>query len=202
MNFKQLVSNMEYECVWEILKRTHNLNNEDYEAFKKGFEELKSLMPKPNETPMTLVVAKIEDCFEPGIFIYDVFGMIAEDENHYSLTMCSWNELVGFGVLQKSIEIYGEAEVVAHILYDITFFAYSAKAVDKKIEQEKEILLERHKEAENGQFVPFEEVMAEFGHSDERTKEEKARVQKERERINLENQKIYQMLGVNKIVHL
>ncbi|MCG2790665.1 MAG: hypothetical protein L6305_02825 [Actinomycetia bacterium] len=100
------------------------------------------LEPKPCDPPITFVVAKTEDCFKAGKFIFDVFGITKDDENHYALEMTSWNEWLNFNVLDKSIEFYGAADVVAHALYEMTFFGYSSKTVYKKVEEEKHILNE------------------------------------------------------------
>ena len=86
--------------------------------------------------------------------------------------------------------------VVAHALYEMTFFGYSANAVDDRVTKEKQILNERHKEIENGtsQLIPFDEAMAELGYVDRRSEEEKEQQRKEYIRITAENQKIYEML--------
>ena len=96
------------------------------------FKELKSLESKPCKSPITLVVAKVEDCFEAGKFIFNVFGIKESDENHYGLEMTSWNEWLNFHVMDKSIEFYGAADVAAHALYEMTFFGYSSEAVENE----------------------------------------------------------------------
>ncbi|MBC8388433.1 MAG: hypothetical protein H8E13_10355, partial [Actinobacteria bacterium] len=158
--------------------------------------ELKILRPKPCKQPITLVLAKIEDYFEAGKFIFEVFGIIKGDKNHYALEMTSWNEWLSFNVLDKSIKVYGAADVVAHALYEMTFFGYCSKVVSKRVEEEKHILDERYKEIQSGtaQLIPFEEVMAETNYVDKRTPEEKEKEYRECERINAKNEKIYKML--------
>lgn len=172
---------MYYDDVWIVLDREYKYKKRAYEVYKSVLEELKMLEPKPCDPPITLVVAKIEDCLNAGEFIFDVFGIIKGDENHYALEMTSWNEWLNFDVLDKSVEVYGTADVVAHALYEMTFFGYCSKAVDKRVEEEKHILDERYEEIQNGtaQFIPFEEVMVKTNYVDKRTPQEKEKGYKE-----------------------
>ena len=73
-------------------------------------------------------------------FIFDVFGVISGDENHYALEMNPWDEWLNYDILNKSIEVYGQAEVLAHILYEMTFFGFSSKTVKKRAEKERKFL--------------------------------------------------------------
>jgi len=122
-----------FQCRNSILKGWYEKSA--YEVYKSVLEELKMLEPKPCDPPITFVVAKVEDCFNAGEFIFDVFGIIKGDENRYALEMTSWNEWLNFDVLGKSVEVYGAADVVANALYEMTFFGYSSKTVDEKLEE-------------------------------------------------------------------
>lgn len=196
MTFKELINSVNYDDVWTVIDKEYENKDGAYEAYKRVFEELKSLLPKACEPPITLVVAKVEDYFEAGTFIFDVFGIQNGDESHYALEMTPWNEWLSFKVLDKCVEAYGMADVVAHVLYEMTFFGYSANAVDDRVTKEKQILNERHEETENGtaQLIPFNEAMAELGYVDKRSEEEKEQQRKEYVRITAENQKVYVML--------
>ena len=196
MTFRELISGLNYDDIWAVLDKEYKNKDGAYEVYKRVFEELKSLDPKPCEPLITLVVAKVEDCFEAGTFIFDVFGIQDRDEEHYALEMTSWIEWLSFEVLDKSIEAYGAANVVAHALYEMTFFGYSSDVVDERVTEEKQILHERHEEIENGtaELISFDEFMAELGYVDERTEEEKEQQQKKYLRITAENKKVYKML--------
>ena len=196
MILKDLIKSVNNDKVWEVLNREYNHKEGAYEAYKKVIEELKSLKPKLSKPEVTLVVAKVKDGIEPDKLIFDVFGIKEGDEEHYGLVMVPWEEWLGLNVLTKSVEKYGAAEVVAHALYEMTFFGYSAEAASKRVAEEKRILDEQEEEIKGGkaQFIPFEEVMAELGIVDKRTPEEKEEQQKEFERITAENEKIYKEL--------
>jgi hypothetical protein len=179
-----------------VLNEEYDHNDNAYEAYKKVLEELKILKPRQCEPPITLIVAKIEDCIEPGTYIFDVLGIIKGDKDHYALEMTSWDEWLSFNVLEKCLEVYGNADVVAHSLYEMTFFGYSSKAVDKRVKEEKRILDKGVREIENGtsQLISFEETMAKIGFIDKRTPGEKEKEYKEYKQITAMNKKIYKML--------
>ena len=196
MIFKYLINSVNYDDVWVELRKGYKLEKSAYETYKRVLEELKTLDPKPSDPPITCVVAKIEDCLTPGEIISDVFGIIDGDKNHYALEMDSWNEWLDFNVLDKSIEVYGAADVVAHALYEMTFFGYSSKTVDEKVEEEKYILNKSKEEIQNdtAHYLHFEEAKTKTNYIDKRTLEEKEKEHKEFEQITAKNEKIYKML--------
>jgi len=196
MIFKELINSVNYDDVWIVLDKEYKYKKGAYELYKSVLEELKILEPKPCDTQITLVVSRIEDCLNAGEFIFEVFGIIKDDENRYALEMTSWNEWLNFDVLDKSVEVYGAADVVAHALYEMTFFGYCAKAVDKRAEEEKHILDESYEEIRGGtaRFIPFEEAMVKTNYVDKRTSQEKEKEYKECKRITARNEKIYKML--------
>ena len=196
MIFKKLINSVYYDEVWAVLVKEYKLKDDAYEVYKSVFEELKIFKPKPCKPPITLVLAKIEDYSEAGKFIFEVFGIIKGDKNHYALEMTSWNEWLSFNVLDKSIKVYGAADVVAHALYEMTFFGYSSKTVDEKVEEEKYILNKSKEEIQNdtAHYLHFEEAKTKTNYIDKRTLEEKEKEHKECEQITAKNEKIYKML--------
>jgi len=196
MIFKELINTVNYNHVWAALDKEYNHEDGAYEAYKNVLEELKTLKPAPCEPQITLVVVKIEDCIEPGTSISDVFGIIKGDKNHYALEMTSWDEWLNFNVLDKCIEVYGNADVAAHSLYEMTFFGYSSKTVDERVKEEKRILDKGVREIENGasQLISFEEAMKKINFVDKRTPGEKEKEYREYNRIADMNEKIYKML--------
>jgi len=196
MILKELIISIGYDAVWDVLDREYKFKQGAYEAYRMAFEELKSLETRPNQSSMKIVIAKVEDRFEPGEWIFDVFGYKDGDKNHYALEMIPWDEWIGFNVLEKSVEMYGSAEVVAHALYEMTFFGISAETAARRIAEEKKILNERYLEVETGAVECFsaEDIIAELGIVDKRTKEEKEKQLDEFNRIQYENEKVYKQL--------
>ena len=196
MIFKELLKTVAFDDVWTELKKEYSLKDEEFEAYFKAFKQLNELTPEPNNDGFRLVVARVEDGFEPGTFNYDVFGTKPGDSEHYALEFSSWSKLLSFEVVEKCVEVYSAVVVAAHSLYEFTFFGYDADEVQAKTNMEIEILNERCNEIENGtvELVSFDEVCKKIGYVYNRTEEEKELKHKQFERINAENKKIYEML--------
>ena len=196
MIFKELINTVNYNHMWAVLDKEYNHKYGACEVYKNVLEELKTLKPRHCKPPITLIVAKIEDCIEPGTSIFDVFGIIKGDKNHYALEMTSWDEWLNFNVLDKCIEVYGNADVTAHSLYEMTFFGYSKKTMDERVKEEKRILDKSIREIEKGtsQLISFEEAMEKINFVDKRTPGEKEKEYRECNRITAMNEKIYKML--------
>ncbi|MCR4442849.1 MAG: addiction module protein [Peptococcaceae bacterium] len=196
MTFKELLKTVVFDDVWTELEKEYGMKNEAFEAYFKVFNQLKGLTPEPNHDGFRLVVARVEDWLEPGTFMYDVFGIKPGDNDHYALELLPWSELLSYEVVEKCVEAYSAAAVVAHSLYEVTFFGYDATDVETNIKKEIEILKERLDEIENGtaELVSWDKVCKDIGYFDDRTEEEKELQHKQFERINAENKRVYEML--------
>ena len=196
MTFKELLKTVVFNDVWIEMNKEYSMKDGAFEAYLGVFNQLKELTPEPNHDGFRLAVAKVEDEFEPRTFIYDVFGIKPNDKEHYALELSPWKEWLSFEVVEKCIEASGVAVVVAHSIYELTFFGYDADDVEVKTKKEIEILKERHEEIEDGttEFVSWDEVCKDIECIDNRTEGEKELQNKQFERIIAENIKVYEML--------
>lgn len=196
MTFKEILETVAFEDVWKAMVNEYPWQDGAFDAYLKVFNQLNELIPEPNDEGFRLAVVRFEDESEPGTFIYDVFGIKLGDKERYGLNFSPWREWLSFEVVDKCVETYGAVAVVAHCLYELTFFGYEAADVEARIEKEIEILNERLEEIENGtaKYVSMDEVFKNLGFINNCTKEEKEMRRKESERIYAENQKIYEKL--------
>ena len=195
MTFKELLETVIFDDIWKELNKEYFLNDGAFEPYLGVFNQLKKLTPEPCHDRFRLAVVRVEDGFEPGNFIYDVFGIKPDDKERYALEVLPWKKWLSFEVIDKCIEVHSAAVVVAHSLYELTFFGYDAIEVEERIKKEIEIILnERHKEFENGtaKYVPWEEVCKELGYAGNRTEKEKELEYSQLERINAENKMVYE----------
>lgn len=199
MLFQDLIRNINYKGVWEVLDQEYHHKPGAHEAYQRILEELQALQAQSNKKVITIVVARVEDVSNPGTFIYEVFGMKEGDQDRYGLEMTPWDEWLNFYVLNKSIEIYGAVTVVAHTLYEMTFFGYSAGEVAKRVDEEKQILTERLEEIEAGntKWMTGEELRESLGITDKRTAEEREQRKRQVEKVHAENEKVYKELLSN-----
>jgi hypothetical protein len=194
--FKELLKIVVFDDVWTELKKEYYLKDEAYEVYYNVFDQLRESTPVLNHDKICLVVERVEDGLEPGTFTYDVFGIMPDDKEHYALELSSWKEWLSFEVVEKCIKVYGTAAVVAHSLYELTFFGYDIAAVEANTKKEIKTLRERQEEIENGiaEFVSLDNVCKNIGYVDNRTEVEKEIQHKQFERIIKENKRVYEML--------
>lgn len=76
MILKDLIKSVVFDDVWNELNKEYSMKDRALEAYLRVFNQLKELMPGPNHDDFRLVVARVEDEFEPGTFI---FGVLIEN---------------------------------------------------------------------------------------------------------------------------
>lgn len=202
MKLIEMIRKSDIDEVWLAMRRVYELPNEGKKVYQSVLNELKNITIEDsanteNDT-MTIGVCMFEDVLEPGNFVLDVFGISQGDENRYSLNLEPWSNWVTYEVLDKSIEIYGEAAVLAHILYEMTFYGCRSEEVEKKHQEVIDALNESYQIIEDGkaEFIPAEEVYAKLGlekAEPEDPEEERKKSEETKAAIN-RNEAIYQEL--------
>ncbi len=168
MKLNEWIKKAEFDEVWTEIKKAYDLPDQVKSVYASAYDELKEISfneKTMSDEAFTIGICELEDALEPGIFVFDVFGISHDDSNRYSLIMEPWNNWLSYDVLDKSVELYGETVVLAHILYEMTFHGYSSH--DNEQEQQKiiEKLDEAQKSINEGyaSLVSQEEVYAAFG---------------------------------------
>lgn len=166
----ELIKKVSFDEVWEILKGEYDVLEKGKSAYIQVFDELRDMdlqvdSGAEKEEVTTIGVCEFEDLLEPGNFVYDVFGISQGDSNRYSLSLEPWSNWINYNVLDKSIQIYGEATVLAHILYEMTFYGYSSEDVEEKHLEVINALNDSYKMIEEGksEFIPAEDVFSKIG---------------------------------------
>lgn len=196
MILKNLISYINYDKVWKVLMHEYCLEKNYYEVYKSILKELNNIQPRASNPSLKCIVAKLQNCFKPDEFIYEVFGIIEGDESHYALEMNDWEEWVSYDILDKSIKAYGREVVMAHILYEMTFFGFSSKDVSKKIRKEKKLLEKTCREirSEAAELINYEDAMKEFEDIDMKKDEEREEERRQFNQIVAKNDRVYKWL--------
>lgn len=99
-----------FDDVWTELNKEYSMKEGAFEVYQRVFNQLKELTPGINHDNHRLIVARVEDKFESGTFIFGVSGMKPGDKDHYELELSPWKEWLSFEVIGKCIEVYGTAK--------------------------------------------------------------------------------------------
>lgn len=166
----ELIKKVSFDEVWGILKGEYDVPEKGKSAYIQVFDELRDMdlqvdSGAEKEEVTTIGVCEFEDLLEPGNFVYDVFGISQGDSNRYSLSLEPWSNWINYNILDKSIQIYGEATVLAHIFYEMTFYGYSSEDVEEKHQEVVDALNDSYKMIEEGksEFIPAEDVFSKLG---------------------------------------
>ena len=96
---------------------------------------------------------------------------------HFAIDFILSAEILGYMISEASVEKFGKENVMAEIIYEMTFFSYDETEKEKQLEHIEKLATECEKEndASNGSFktITLDELKNEMGYVDNRTEEER-----------------------------
>ena len=156
MTFKDLINKVSYKRVFNVIHKEYYLDSKysdseyrqkmmeiDY-SFSKAFDSIRMQKPSnPDEKYAISFRIVDEDTEEPyiDVFLYDEIS----DEN-FAVDFCDWCNVLSYEV-SNPLNFTNE-EMVAHILWEITFWGFS----QEKVNEQKELTLKSIEQAESGDF--------------------------------------------------
>jgi len=126
----ELFKRVSFEYVWENLLVYYPEAAKDEDGYRAAWEELRAIEPKPHHhDSMCVTIEWREDEDAPGTSWARVYGL--DGEERWAI-MCGWAEWLGLGVLKSPIP---ESELAAHILWEMTFYGFTADDTDAEIKE-------------------------------------------------------------------
>ncbi len=132
MTLKKIINNCNWEDIQLELIKYYLELKKVIPTFKKVFIELNNLPIIENE--FILFIQKVEA--EGNDSYFRVSG-IDEIGNCFNISAISWKKWLGMNIHPNNIEWFTNAEIIAHSLYEMTFFGFSRNEIEsnlKKIE--------------------------------------------------------------------
>jgi len=168
MKLIELIKKTDFDEMWVELKKAYDIPDKVKLVYRGVVDELEEISienPTNLDEVFTIGVCELEDVLEPGTLVFDVFGISHDNTGRYSLMFAPWSNWLSYDILDKSIDIYGETVVLAHILYEMTFNGYSSHDTEQKQQKIIEKLYEAKKSIDDGyaSLVYPEEVYASLG---------------------------------------
>jgi hypothetical protein len=158
MTFRELLTKFSLDELWYYLSMRHGLRNKPIKACKvcklyaSARDELLALELNREKTHGELFC---EFCADKIDEWSDSFFVVllkeAEEEKTFAIDFIPWKDIIDLPVSQASLDRYGELLCVAEILWESTFYGYSAGAVASESD-----LLFRDSKSEEAEFDPFE----------------------------------------------
>tara|TARA_S200000501_G_scaffold363944_1_gene395467 strand:- start:387 stop:833 length:447 start_codon:yes stop_codon:yes gene_type:complete len=132
MTLKELINSYSYKAVFNILHKSY-FSDWDIERSRKmdiGFllawNELSELnSDKQSEDKIYIVNAAIDNSEE---LFFDVCYLSEEEQELYSIDFIDWKDLINLEIVNE-YNFNSDKEMLAHILYEITFWGFSNASV-------------------------------------------------------------------------
>lgn len=132
MTLRELLYRKSYKNIFNVIYKTFLKDNAQDRIidlsikFENAFTELKSI-EKQNKTKNLVVLNEIESEEEQ---IIDVCFYDDKQDEHYSLDFMDWGEIIDCEVVAP--QKFNQTTIVAHILWEITFWGFSREKITKE----------------------------------------------------------------------
>ena len=132
MTLRELLYRKSYKNIFNVIYKTFLKDNAQDRIidlsikFENAFTELKSI-EKQNKTKNLVVLNEIESEEEQ---IIDVCFYDDKQDEHYSLDFMDWGEIIDCEVFAP--KKFNQTTIVAHILWEITFWGFSREKITKE----------------------------------------------------------------------
>lgn len=148
MKFKELIDKYTWDDVWAALIRLYPDQEKSLDGYRYVFATLRTLQPA--ESQMRICLADVPE--RDGESYTDVSGRngslrkdnnpeiykddeIGNQEEVWGLDFVDWAEWLSMTIDPGTLARYPEAEILAHCLWEMTFYGYTPEDIRKKTEE-------------------------------------------------------------------
>lgn len=180
MTVSELLKSLDFCTVWSVIELTFPDEVKNRSNYEDMFSALCSKEPEYSDDIFLYV--KYYDIPE-GSMYGDVSLFVPDDSMQlYSVITADWNKILGSEVCYKSLEEYTGSEIVANLLYELSFLGFTEEQISAKVNSWKNI--------DPGEYISADEVYRELDIYDSRSDEEKAAEEALEDEIDKLNSKI------------
>lgn len=135
MTLKQLISKHHWVSVSLILKELYPEQQADLDGYEKVFNQLSCMNSETSE--LCIQVTNVVDDFDGEEYV-SVSGIYEnpqseEEEISYAIEFVSWKEWLGMKISKDSLNTFSELEIIAHALFEMTFFGFDEEDIQKEM---------------------------------------------------------------------
>ncbi|MFA9390605.1 MAG: DUF6557 family protein [Prolixibacteraceae bacterium] len=137
MKFKELIEEVEWLNVKPTLFSLYPEQKKSISGYEQVFQKLK-LMPA-NESLLTINVVNVIDDFDgteyADVSAYNCNSMDNPEEQteSFAIEFTPWNEWLGMQIDEISLKEFDKLEIIAHCLYDMTFYGYNEDHIQAEL---------------------------------------------------------------------
>lgn len=128
MKLQELLLSSNWADVQKAFLGFYPDEEEDIKELEKVYQNLNALTPV--ESDLTLTLSLFEDEDEP--FVH-VSGKNQETDEDFSLGFVPWAEWLGMEIDEISLTDFSQTDIVAHSLFEMTFFGFSEEEIQETL---------------------------------------------------------------------
>ena len=141
MKLKKIVESNNWLSAEMTLIKLYPNQIELINDYRNVFEKLQYLKPEAND--MLIVLTEYLEDFEENSDVenkyVDVSGrkLVIEENsitNSYAIEFVKWEKWLGMELAPETLENFNELEIIAHCLFEMTFFGYEEEEIQEQFE--------------------------------------------------------------------
>jgi hypothetical protein len=145
MMLKKIINEVDFTDVWKYTVELYNDYNNvsNMAAHCRAFEKLMSMQPTVRDMIIHIEYKKDESFAVEDIVIeagWDVFCTYESDSEKYALDFTPWSEWLGMEIDEVSLKELKPHEIVAHCLWEMTFFSFDEEETQQACNELKETI--------------------------------------------------------------
>ncbi len=149
MKFGEIIKSNNWLSVEIVLLKLYPDEKKNISGYEEVYNKLRVLQPK--ETDFSILLSKELD-LENESYIH-VCGYQNDVNNSYAIEFTPWEEWLGMEIDKNTLESLNEFEIIAHCLYEMTFYGFDEMTIqsgmneiNKEVEEIKNMTEEEKKE--------------------------------------------------------
>jgi hypothetical protein len=131
MNLKDLLDSTKWVNVKKSLMYFYPLQRNNLKGYQEVFKVLRTLTPELNDIKIEVLM---EDKADNNNAQPIIMGKLDDTEN-ICLGFETWEKWLGMNIPEKLIKQYSSADILAMMLYEMTFFGYTQETIAKAFEE-------------------------------------------------------------------
>jgi len=124
--FRELATRHTWEEVGPVLAGLYPRQKSSLVGYEKVLAQLRTIEPRASD--WHIVVAWVEDWFDGKPYVR-VNGRKQDDDQDWGLDFTDWAEWLGMEIAPPSLEAFTGIEVLAHCLYEMTWYGFRPEDV-------------------------------------------------------------------------
>ncbi|MDR1895534.1 MAG: tetratricopeptide repeat protein [Prevotellaceae bacterium] len=129
--FATLVKKCTWAAVEPVFVKEYPKLEKDTNDYDLIFYQLQNLTPVENGEDMSIHIHQDDHKY---VMAYKNHPQTPEEDQTYDLSLTPWGDWLGMDIAGITIEDYSDEEIISHCLWEMTFYGYSQKSIQKEVE--------------------------------------------------------------------